>query len=154
MYEVNRTQVEEGTVNTEFEAITVQEAQRISDYAESVVAAFKSDAPTFGYNPPSVRLLSDSITSGRAGYTEEQRIRVANLFGAFCGHAMLVCHKGVPGRWIKSKGDLGIVFTRGKQQWVVFPINRVFKHIDSGPEYSTYDFFMAVHELLKPKPSA
>ena len=151
MYEVNRTRAEEGTVNTEFEAITAQEAQQISAYAESVLAAFKSEAPAFGYNPPSVKLLSDSITSGRTSYTPEQRIKVANLFGAFCGHAMLIFNKGVSSRWIKSKGDLGIVFTRGKQQWVVFPINRVFKHIDSGPEYSTYDFFMAVHELLKPK---
>jgi hypothetical protein len=104
--------------------------------------------------PVEVKLLSDSITSGRTGYTEDQRIRVANLFVAFCGHAMLVCHKVMASRWIKSKGDLGIVFSRGKQQWVVFPINRASKHIDSGPEYSTYDFFMAVHELLKPEPSA
>jgi hypothetical protein len=151
MYQVSHTRAEDGAVNTEFDPITVEEAQRIAGYADSVLAAFKGELPEFGYNPPSVRLLSDSITSGRADYTEDQRIRVANLFGAFCGQAMLFFNKGVASRWIKSKGDLGIVFTRGQQQWVVFPINRVFKHIDSGPEYSTYDFFMAVHELLKPQ---
>jgi hypothetical protein len=155
MYELSQKRVEAGSenaVNTEFEPITQQEAQQIQTYADSVLAAFRNEAPEFGYNPPSVKLLSDSISSGRADYTEDQRIRVANLFGAFCGHAMVVLNKGVASRWIKSKGDLGIAFTRGKQQWVVFPINRVFKHIDSGPEFSTYDFFMALHELLKARP--
>jgi hypothetical protein len=151
MYQLSHTRMEDGTVNTEFEAITTQETERIASYADSVLAAFKGELPEFGFNPPSIKLLSDSITSGRADYTEDQRIRVANLFGAFCGQAMLSFNKGVSSRWIKSKGDLGIVFTRGKQQWIVFPINRVFKHIDSGPEYSTYDFFMAVHELLRPQ---
>jgi hypothetical protein len=151
MYELSQTRVEDGSVNTEFEPITTQEAQQIAAYADSVVAAFKSEAPDFGHNPRSVKLLSDSITSGRGGYTEDQRIKVANLFGAFCGQAMISFNKGVASRWIKSKGDLGIVFTRGKQQWVAFPINRVFKHIDGGAEYATYDFFMAVHELLRPR---
>jgi hypothetical protein len=148
MYELTRTRSEEGSVNTEFEAVTAQEARRIAAFANSVRTAFENESPMFGYNPPSVKLLSDSITARRETYEEDQRIKVANLFGAFCGHAMVAFNASAPSRWIKSKGDIGIVFTRGKQQWVVFPINRVFKHIDDGPEYSTYEFFMAVHELL------
>jgi hypothetical protein len=148
MYELSRIQAQAGSVNTDFEAVSAQEAERIAAYATSVRTAFESESPEFGYNPPSVKLLSDSITAGREAYAEDQRIKIANLFGAFCGHAMVIYNQGVSSRWIKSKGDFGIVFTRGKQQWVVFPINRVFKHIDDGPEYSTYEFFMAVHELL------
>lgn len=151
MYEISQAPAEEGSVNTEFEAITAEEARQIVAYAQSVVMSFQGETPNFGYNPPSVRLLSDSITSSRQSYTEDQRVKIANLFGAFCGHAMVLFNKGVASRWIRSDGDLGIVFTRGKQQWVVFPINRVFKHIDDGPEHSTYDFFMAVHEFLRPK---
>lgn len=148
MYELTRTRAEEGSVNTEFEAISAQDAERIVAYASSVRTAFENEAPNFSYNAPSVKLLSDSITARRESYEYDQRIQIANLFGAFCGHAMVISNQGVPSRWIKSQGDIGIVFTRGKQQWVVFPINRVFKHIDDGPEYSTYEFFMAIHELL------
>jgi hypothetical protein len=60
MYELSQTRVEDGSVNTEFEPITAQEAQQIAAYADSVVAAFKSEAPDFGHNPRSVKLLSDS----------------------------------------------------------------------------------------------
>src|SRR5581483_2867193 len=119
MYQLSQALVEDGSVNTEFEPVTAEELQRIEGYADSVVAAFKGELPGFGYNPLSIKLLSDSITSGRADHSEDQRVRVANLFGAFCGQARLSFNKGVSSRWIRSKGDLGIVFTRGKQQWVV-----------------------------------
>jgi len=148
MYELNRKQAEEGSFNTEFESLTAEEARQILAYTGSVLAAFKKQSTDFGYNPQSVKMLSDSITAGRATYTKNQRNTIANLFGAYCGHAMASFNNTVPSRWVKSNGDFAIVFTRNQQQWVVFPINRVFKHIDSGPEYSTFEFFMAVHELL------
>jgi hypothetical protein len=151
MYDLNWTKLDSGSDHADdlkFEQVTADELHQIVSYADSVNVAFKDELADFNYNAASVKLLSDSISSERLKYTDERRIKVANLFGAFLGQAMKISNKNIPSEWIKYRGDFGVVFTRGDQQHTAFPINRVFRHIDEGDEYSTYIFFMAVRELL------
>ena len=131
---------------------SADEVSRVASYANSIRDAFAKDIPNFGYNTGSVKFLSDSVDAERPTYSENDKIRVANLYGAFLGQTILKANAEANGRWVKYDGDLAILFERAGQKRLVFPINRLFKQIEEGNSASMYAFFLAIREFLQTNP--
>lgn len=131
---------------------TPAEVTRIMGYAESIREAFASDVPHFGYTDSSVKFLSDSIDAERSVYSEDDKVRIANLYGAFLGRTILENYPTAEGKWVRYGGDVGILFVEGTRKRLALPINRVFKHIEDGPRSSMHLFYMAIPQFLVDKP--
>lgn len=130
--------------------VSADEVSRISGAANSIRKMFAQSAPAFGYNADSVKIVSDSVDAERLTFPEFDKIRLANLYGAFLGHTILTLHP--QGRWVKYEGELAILFDKGGKKRLVFPIARLCRQIEQGNSAAMYPFFLAVGQLLAAAP--
>ena len=122
---------------------------RINSYAESVLKTLQTAIPNATYDETAIRRLSQDLTANRSRYTPEQRVQIANMYGAFLGKSIMAAYPGTPAKWVRWKGDIGLEFQtspRGQRK-ISFPITRVFKHIESGDTESIHSFFLAIPEF-------
>ncbi|GLQ50752.1 hypothetical protein ACFFJT_05565 [Dyella flava] len=130
-------------------------AARIDSYAESVLATLRKGVPEANYGGSSVDRLAKDLTANSSRYSPDQRIQIANMYGAFLGRSIIAAYPELSGTWVRWKGDIGIEFpSRGKgPSKILFPINRTFKHIENGPADSIYDLFSAVPDFVNSNPA-
>jgi len=127
---------------------------RINSYAESVLKTLQAAMPNAGYDEAAIKRLSQDLTANRSRYTAEQRVQIANMYGAFLGKSIMTAYPKTPAQWVRWKGDIGLEFQtspRGQRK-VSFPITRVFKHIESGDADSIHSFFLAIPEFVASSP--
>ena len=132
-----------------------EEVARLNAYAEAILKALQRTMPDAGYDQASVERLSQDLTAHRSGFTGDQRIKVANMYGAFLGKAILATYSKHPAAWVRWRGDVGLEFAVGANgiRKILCPLTRVFKHIDNGESDSIYSLFIAVPEFLATDPT-
>ena len=135
--------------NTLMTPLGEEEIRMLGQYAEHILSAVREGMPDFGYDARAVELLSRDIDRKRLSMNEEQKVKIANLYGAFLGQAILQTPLGAQGRWVRMGGDIGIVFEHKGKQQVVFPINRVFSHIEQGEEASMVSLYLALRDVVE-----
>jgi len=131
--------------------VSTAELAKINQLAEHALHLYREMAPEFGYDPQSVRIMSDSINEQREQLrkNKEAALTAANMLGAFVGKAAMLCNQGVKSEWIKTGGKIGIAFTHGTMTYHIFPISRVANQINVGEERSSYQMFASVDEWVK-----
>jgi hypothetical protein len=108
-----------------------------------------------GYDLRAVEWLSISLNSSRKQYVGELGVRVANLYGAFLGNALIETHADAQPVWVKTPEGVGIHFRNpnGRILKIVYPIARVTKQIEHGEEYSIGAFMRAQQQFRAEKPA-
>ena len=135
------------------EPMDAESVAQVEHYAERVLATLRRDEPTATYDGDSVARLAKDLSDNGVHYQGEQRVLIANMYGAFLGQAILATYPQFPGRWVRWKGDVGIECAPGNGQVskIMFPINKAFKHIENGEEDSIYALFAAIPEFMQSK---
>jgi hypothetical protein len=151
-------------VKPQTQATPVEESQplegdllsRINSYAESVLKTLQAAAPNATYDEEAIKRLSRDLTTNRSRYTPEQRVQLANMYGAFLGKAIITAYPETPAKWVRWKGDIGLEFQTDPHgmRKISFPITRVFKHIEAGDVDSIHSFFLAIPEFVASSPKA
>ncbi len=138
------------------EPMDAESVARIESYAESILATLRKGEPAAGYDGNSVGRLARDLSANGAQYAPEQRVQIANMYGAFLGRAILTTYPQFSGRWVRWKGDVGIEFAHGNDQVskILFPITKAFKHIENGEQDSIYGLFATVLEFIQSNPAA
>lgn len=131
--------------------VSETELAKINQLAEHALNLYREMTPEFGFDPQSVKLMSDSINEQREQLRKnrEAAVTAANMLGAFVGKAAMLCNQGVKSEWIKAGGKIGIAFTHGTMAYHIFPISRVGHQINVGEERSSYQMFASVGEWVK-----
>jgi hypothetical protein len=127
---------------------------RLNAYAEAVLKILQKTAPAAGYDRVSIRRLSEDLSANGSSYKGDARVKIANMYGAFLGKAILVTYPKYPATWVRWRGDVGLEFevdANGMRK-LLMPITRVFKHLDNGESNSIDSLFMAVPEFLGARP--
>jgi hypothetical protein len=126
----------------------------LNTYADAILKALQKTVPGSGYDGASVKRLSRELTTHGPGYKGDQRVKIANMYGAFLGKAILVTYSSYPATWVRWRGDVGLEFAADANgvRKILMPITRVFKHVDNGEADSIYSLFMAVPEFLSAGP--
>ena len=134
---------EENPVN--YRVTSSNEAAALNQYAEKTVSIFKAGPkPDFGYDEPSVKFLSDTLSKERASYSQKAKEALPDIFGSYLGAALI---KQYGGAWVYVEGmGYAVLFEESR---FVFPMNRVSKHIKTGDQVSIYSLYVAIPELLK-----
>ena len=127
---------------------------RINSYAEAVLATLQKGVPEATYDGGAVDRLAKDLTANSARYSSDQRVQIANMYGAFLGRAIITAYPEFSGAWVRWKGDIGIQFaSRGSEpNKILFPITKVFKHIENGQADSIFSLFAAVPDFVKSNP--
>jgi hypothetical protein len=140
------------------EPLNAQDVARLNSYAQVVLKSLEEQTgKPAGYDAASVQLLSAGLERIRAKLDDEGRNRLANIYGAYLGFALLNSNPSAGGVWVRTKdGAVAIRFDKAKNGMTMFamPITRVFKHIDEGDTYSIYSYFLAMPEALSADPLA
>ena len=128
---------------------------RINSYAETVLATLQRGTPEASYDGGSVERLAKDLTANSARYSADQRVQVANMYGAFLGRSIIATYPEFAGTWVRWKGDIGIELANGGNglRKILFPINKAFKHIENGQADSIFGLFAAVPEFVKSSPA-
>jgi hypothetical protein len=123
---------------------------RLNAYAEAVLKILQKTVPDAGYDEASIRRLSQDLSANGSSYKGDARVKIANMYGAFLGKAILVTYSKYPATWVRWRGDVGLEFEADAKgiRKLLMPITRVFKHVDNGESDSIYSLFMAVPEFL------
>lgn len=135
----------------------IDDVRKLTKYAAHVRATLQESIPGFDYNPASLKILSDIITKERLRYGEERTVQLANLYGAYFGHVVLLAHRELRGTWVRNSEGIGLQLGPPDRKQIMFPITRVFKHIEKGEEYSIYSLYAAICSMFNidiPKNSA
>jgi hypothetical protein len=140
-------------VSGKAEPLSAEEIQQLDSYADVVLASLRKRDPGFDYDMRTVKLLSDSINAERAGYDEEQTVKIGNLYGAFLGKAILATCAQLKGQWVRADDSIGVRFERGQQVRIAFPLTRVFKQIEVGEAASIFDFLASIEEFATADPA-
>jgi hypothetical protein len=91
-----------------------------------------------GFTPDSVKWLDGYIEKQRAegAFADEDDLRMlANMYGAFYGQCIIQCYGG---DWQERDGRWAVAFD---DRNAVFPLTKVAKQIQNGPEDSIYGMF-------------
>jgi hypothetical protein len=133
-----------------------EEVTRLNAYAEAILKVLRKAVPNSGYDQASIGRLSEDLTANGSRYTGDHRVKIANMYGAFLGKAILATYSEHPAAWVRWRGDVGLEFAAGANRIrkIVFPITRVFKHIENGESDSIYSHFIAFPEFLAADPRA
>jgi hypothetical protein len=133
-----------------------EEVAKLNAYAETILKILRGAASDAGYDQASIGRLSKDLTANGSRYTGDQRIKIANMYGAFLGKAILATYSEHPAAWVRWRGDVGLEFAAGANRLrkILFPITRVFKHMENGESDSIYSFFIAFPEFLASDPRA
>jgi hypothetical protein len=130
-----------------YKPIEAETLQLIDSYSDQVMKMLRANIdPSLGFDEKAIKILSDDLEGGRHKYNEEKKNIIANMYGAFLGKAIVQTNLGGSGKWVKYNNDVGIVFNENSETipFIALPINRAFKHIENGDEYSIYSYFMAM----------
>ena len=147
---------QESAAGEESEPMDAESVALIEGYAERILATLRKGEPTATYDSNSVRRLGADLTANGARYTPDQRVKIANMYGAFLGRAILVTYPQFQGKWVRWRGDVGIEFAHrdaGRRK-ILFPITKAFKHIENGEPDSIHALFSAVPEFVQSNPAA
>ena len=136
--------------------LTQNEVTQIRSYAEAVLGTLRKASPDASYNGGSVERLANDLTANGSQYIGDQRVRIANMYGAFLGHSIVTEYPQFGAHWVRWKGDVGLEFnaTEGKLRKILFPITKTFKHMENGEADSIYSLFLAVPEFVGSEPGA
>jgi hypothetical protein len=134
---------------------------RLEAYAETVLKTLQKTVPGARYDEASIRRLSQDLSANGSSYKGDARVKIANMYGAFLGKAIRTTHSKYPATWVRWKDDIALEFNSGAggAKKLLFPITRLFKHLDNGEQDSIYSLFMAVPQFLagearrKPNPA-
>jgi hypothetical protein len=123
---------------------------RLNAYAQTVLKILQKSVPDAGYDLASIRRLSEDLSANGSSYKGDARVKIANMYGAFLGKAILITYSKYPAAWVRWRGDVGLEFAADANgvRKILMPITRVFKHVDNGEADSIYSLFMAVPEFL------
>ncbi|HEX8954709.1 MAG TPA: hypothetical protein VF798_00450 [Burkholderiaceae bacterium] len=132
-------------------AVTAQELANIEQLARMALQSFKEQKSSSGYDPESVKMMSDTLDQQRALLLSDQANvpTVANMFGAFLGKTIIEWSEGFPSRWIRSGDEIGVEVIAGDRTARFFPISRVFRQIEQGKSQTAYGMFKAALKLLQ-----
>ena len=133
--------------------LSTQEMQSIQQVANLILQSLAGspNAPA-GYDAASVKRLSEDLNRSRSTLDADARIKIANMYGAFLGNALIASNREANGTWVRLRnGDVAIRFEKTKDGTSNFalPITRVFKHIDDGEIHSIYSFFLSISDILR-----
>lgn len=120
--------------------LTEAETAKIQKYSTYTVTNMRERGMAdFDYDRKSVDFLSDVLDKKGRGYSEQAKNVLPTLWGSYLGDALI---KTYGGSWvIMGDGSYGVKL---KNEQLLFPITRVGKHINSGPEYAILAMFDAV----------
>lgn len=124
-----------------------EDLQRIQQYANLAMKTLKDlVAEQAGYNVASITVLSSGVNSLRLKADAMQREKIANIYGAFLGCAIIENYKSHKACWVKTKDGIGIKLEKPgtKMPLIVFPFTRLFKHFDQGEEQSMLNFYVEI----------
>ncbi|HEX7641479.1 MAG TPA: hypothetical protein VF472_04615 [Burkholderiaceae bacterium] len=132
-------------------AVTAQELANIEQLARMALQSFKEQKSSSGYDPESVKMMSDTLDQQRSLLLSDQANvpTVANMFGAFLGKTIIEWSEGFPSRWIRSGDEIGVEVIAGDRTARFFPISRVFRQIEQGKSQTAYGMFKAALKLLQ-----
>lgn len=136
--------------------IAPEERERMDAYARQIRDTLSKEfGAEAGYDMRSVEWLAKNLNAGRDKYTGELGVKVANLYGAFLGKVLIDTYADALPVWAKTPEGVGVHFRKpnGRSLEVVFPIARVFRHIEHGDEQSILSFMRAQQQFLAIKPA-
>ncbi len=122
-------------------------AQELKSLADNVKEKFN-----INYNEEGVKHVEDYINNNRQNFTPETRDRIIWNLGAFLGECIIANYGGT---WQQDKelNSIGIHFNELNK---AFPISKVAKQIENGPEDSILSFYRMIPVVFKlnepPKP--
>ncbi|HZF86730.1 MAG TPA: hypothetical protein VE084_24680 [Burkholderiaceae bacterium] len=100
-----------------------------------------SSGVDFSFTTASIQWLDGYIERVRNGV--DGKANLAQVLGSYYGEAI---RKTYGGRWIVDKdGNVGIEI---EPDFVVFPLSKVAKQLNNGPEDSIYSMFTMIPHLL------
>jgi hypothetical protein len=154
-FSMNWGKPKEAETLEEVEPLDEETIARLKGYSEYVLKTLQQASPQASYDSRSVEYLASELSEAGSQYSPEDRVKIANLYGAFLGYAILATYPQYAARWVRWKGDVGLEFSvpKGAILKILFPINRVFKNIDNGEADSIHSLFLAVPEFVNTKPS-
>lgn len=121
------------------------EIASINQYAEKTISIVKAGPnPDFGYDDASVKFLSDTLSKERTNYSQKAKDSLPDIYGSYLGASII---KKYGGKWVYVE-DVGYAIFFDEKNFV-FPMNRVFKHIGIGEEFSIYSLYVGIPEVLK-----
>ncbi|MGY3265592.1 hypothetical protein [Lysobacter sp. HA35] len=130
-----------------YEEVPLQTSTTLRSYADNLLQSLRSNvSPSLGYDAESIKWLSDDVSAQRAAYSGEPKVKVANIYGAFLGTAIIEHYKALNGRWVENQEGMGVLLPEHSK--IVFPITRVFKQIEDGDDYSMLSIFLAIPQLV------
>jgi hypothetical protein len=131
--------------------LTQDEVTQINSYAEAMLGTLRKASPDAGYNGRSVERLANDLTTNGSQYIGDQRIRIANMYGAFLGRSIVTEYPQFVANWVRWKGDIGLELNtaEGELRKIIFPITKTFKHMENGKADSIYSLFLAVPEFVR-----
>lgn len=153
-YSIDWKHGEPGLSTDDFESqrLSAQEISTIEGYAGLALKTVGDVAKTnVGYDAATVKRLSDDLTRIRKTLDEAARERLATIYGAFLGKAVIEANREFDGRWVRIRnGDVAVRFGKSLSgnTIIALPITRTFKHIDEGEVYSIYSYFQSIPEAL------
>jgi hypothetical protein len=100
-----------------------------------------------GYDEAAMRWFDEYVTRRHLHGGDEQKAKLINTLGSFFGECILKTHGG---KWVTSPDSQYplIEFSQGN---VVYPFNKVDKHLRDGPDESVLALFMSIAPLFAQK---
>ncbi|GAA0348715.1 hypothetical protein GCM10009092_11360 [Bowmanella denitrificans] len=121
-----------------YDDVPQQILERIKEGANHTITQMHSQGVTaFDYNEDSVRLLSDIITNERLHLSEQAKMLLPEIWGAYLGEVLI---RKLGGKWVKLGDQYGVII--GKSH-ICFPLNKVHKQIVNGEVDSIYGFYLS-----------
>jgi hypothetical protein len=138
-----------------YQPIEAETMQLIESYSAQVIKMLHENIDaSLDFDERATKILSDDLEGGRRKYTEEKKNIIANMYGAFLGKAIIQTQLGGSGKWVKYNDEVGILYNDNSDTipLIALPINRAFKHIETGDEYSIYSYFLAIPATISAAP--
>lgn len=121
-----------------FAVVDAEQVAQIDRYAEKVIGIMQSNGyAEFGYDEKSVQALSETLTKERTSYSDQAKEVLPVIYGAYLGSAII---KKYGGKWVNVDSfGFGIMIDEYN---VVFPLNKVAKHIENGEQDAIYSLYV------------